>query len=296
MTQFIMGFWCGCLITVLLCVFLYFYKRREQGSRNRTEEEESPSKEKPVGDIPFIAPESRVLLVDDSRLSRKVIKEFLAHTGIRFAEAESGKEALALAGKSRFDLIFLDQRMPGLDGKETLRRLRQGTGACEAVPVIAVSTGIRKENEKEFLDAGFAGCIAKPIQWNRLEEVLLEHLPKDRILQRPEGFSYQNGLKNFDGKEGVYQETLVLFATLWEERREQLKQFLNEENMTEYAILIHAIKGDARTLGADIFAKLAYEQELKAKAGDVTGIREGFEKVLQTGDRTAEYFTRLYAE
>lgn len=298
MPQFIMGFWCGSLVTVLLCIFLYFYKKKERKIQTEPKEEvaESPPKDKFVGNVPFIAPGIRVLLVDDSKLSRKVIKEFLAQTRIDFAEAESGEAALALAEESRFDLIFLDQMMPGLNGKETLRRLRQGTGTNKDVPVVAVSSGIRKENEKEFLEEGFAGCIAKPIQGNRLEEMLLRLLPKERVVQRPEGFSYQNGLKNFDGKDDVYQETLVLFATLWEERKEQLNRFLNEENMTEYAILIHAIKGDARTLGADIFAKLAYEQELKAKAGDVKGIRDGFEKVIHTGDRTAEYFTKLYAE
>lgn len=296
MPQFIMGFWCGCLFAVLLALVLYFYKKSRQTNRNSEECEEKIKRGKLAENVAFVAPGIRVLLVDDSKLSRKVIKEFLEQTGIVFTEAESGTEALALAKKSKFDLIFLDQMMPGIDGKETMRLLKEGAEKNRDVPVVAVSSGIRKENETEYLEAGFAGCVAKPIQGNRLEELLLRLLPQEKVLQRPEGFSYQNGLKNFDGKDEVYRETLVLFATLWEERKEQLRQFLNEENMTEYAILIHAIKGDARTLGADIFAKLAYEQELKAKAGDVKGIRDGFDKVIQTGDRTAEYFTKLYAE
>lgn len=295
MPQFVMGFWCGSVITVLIALFLYFYKKKQWQEQYGNSEEQS-SEEKLVGNVSFMAPDTRVLLVDDSKLSRKVVKEFLGQTGIVFTEAGSGTEALELAKKTRFDLIFLDLMMPGLNGTETLQQLRQVNGENREVPVVAVSSGIRKDNVKEFLEAGFAECIAKPIQGNRLEEILLRLLPKGKVLKRPEGFSYQNGLKNFDGKDGVYRETLVLFATLWKERKEQLKQFLNEENMTEYAILIHAIKGDARTLGADIFAKLAYEQELKAKAGDVKGIRDGFERVIHTGDRTAEYFTKLYAE
>ena len=60
----------------------------------------------------------------------------------------------------------------------------------------------------------------------------MANLSEDALLQIPEGFSYQKGLKNFDGNEELYKETLLLFSSLWEERKEQLQQFLKEENMT----------------------------------------------------------------
>ena len=74
-----------------------------------------------------------------------------------------------------------------------------------------------------------------------------------------------------------------------------MKKFLEENNMPEYAILIHAIKGDARTLGAEGLGELAYEQELRAKADDADAIRNTFDKVMEAGDTTAEYFKKMYS-
>ena len=57
--------------------------------------------------------------------------------------------------------------------------------------------------------------------------------------------------------------------------------------------MIHAIKGDARTLGAEGLGELAYAQELQAKAGDAEAVEKGFAKVMSEGDLTAEYFKRM---
>ena len=154
---------------------------------------------------------------------------------------------------------------------------------------------VRQENEAKYLELGFADCLAKPIQMSRLEEILLINLPEEVLLPIPDGFSYQNGLKNFDGNEELYKEKLVLFSSLWEERKEQLKGFLEEENMPEYAVLIHAIKGDARILGAEVLAELAYEQELRAKEGNAEAVRNGFLAVIETATNMAEYFATAFS-
>lgn len=110
------------------------------------------------------------------------------------------------------------------------------------------------------------------------------------------GFSYAEGLRNFDGNEEVYRETLLLFAELWEEREEQLRTFLAQGNMKDYAILIHAVKGDAKTLGADALSELAYEQEQQAKEGDAEAVAGGFDRVLQAAGTAVEYFRDTYGE
>lgn len=290
MPQFIMGLWMGCVLSSLVYALVYLKKKHRKEAKESKPEEKEESQSVSSYEASFLAPQVKVLVVDDSKLSRTVIKEFLKKTEMTFLEAASGKESIKLAQKNEPDLIILDQRMPGMDGQETLRRLWTEGGVGKEVPILAMSSGIRKENEEEFREKGYAGYIGKPIQGNRLEEVILKVLAEEKIVQKPEGFSYQNGLSNFDGNEEVYRETLVLFADLWEERKVQLKQLLKEGNMEEYAILIHAIKGDARTMGADILAKLAYEQEMKAKEGNEKAIRESFDRVIKMGDKTAQYF------
>lgn len=294
MLLFLMGFWCGCVaMTVVFCGVQIRYKKGRK--KKTTPEKETIKKEKQTMTgygVTLSTRDVKILLADDSKLSRMVIKEILGETGITFGEAEDGEECLRLAESGRYDMIFLDQLMPGMNGAETLHELRR-IGACKRIPVIVVSSSVNGKNEKEFLEKGFSDCLAKPIQSNRLEELLIKWLPPEKLVRKPEGYSYENGLKNFDGNKEVYEETLLLFAQLWEERKEQLADFLKEENMAEYAILIHAIKGDARTLGADLFGKLAYEQELAAKAGDVASIKESYARVVLTGDKTAAYFKSI---
>lgn len=294
MLQFLMGFWCGGVaMTLVFCGIQLRYKKRN--SKEGTTEKENGKKEKKKNTgygVTFSAEDTRILLADDSRLSRTVIKEILGQTGIGFGEAENGEECIKLAESNHYDMIILDQRMPGMSGAETLQKLRR-IAECKRIPVIAVSSSINKETEKELLGKGFSDCLSKPIQSTRLAELLLKWLPPGKVMQKPEGYSYQNGVKNFDGNAEAYEETLLLFAQLWEERKEQLATFLQEEDMQEYAILIHAIKGDARTLGADFLGKLAYEQELAAKAGNIASVKESYDRVISTGDKTAAYFISL---
>ena len=294
MPQFLIGFWCGFVSAVLVLCLLYANKRRqaEEGAGTTKKNSGNDSSE---SESAVTSADVRVLLADDSRLSRTVIKKFLAKRNWEIIEAGDGPECLRLAKKYRFDLIFLDQNMPGPNGDETLQRLWNEGGVDKNVPVIAVGSFIRKENEDEFKGKGYVACLGKPIQENRLDEILSEVLSDGGGLREPYGFSYEKGLKNFDGNDAAYRETLVLFAELWEERREQLKQFLEEENMEEYAILIHAVKGDARTLGAEAFGESAYEQELKAKQGDVRAIRNSFDRVIQEGDSNAEFFRTMFS-
>ena len=294
MLLFFMGFWCGGVAMSL--VFCGIHVRYKKGGKQEVTPEKGAGKTEDRKTVDYgitlFTRNTRLLLADDSKLSRTVIKEILGQTGIEFGEAESGAECIRLAECNHYDMIILDQLMPGMSGTETLQKLRR-IGECKRIPVIMVSSSVNRENEKEFLGKGFSDCLAKPIQSNRLEELLLKWLPSDKIIQKPEGYSYQNGLNNFDGNTEAYEETLLLFAQLWEERKEQLSAFLKEENMTEYAILIHAIKGDARTLGADLFGKQAYEQELAAKAGDIASIKESYRRVILTGDKTAAYFKSI---
>lgn len=294
MPQFLIGFWCGFVSAVLVQCLLYANKRRR--AEEDTENAEIRTGKDGSGQETAVASsEFRVLLVDDSRLSRTVIKKFLSERNWEVFEAGDGPECLRAAKKQTFNLIFLDQNMPGPGGDVTLQRLRTEGGVEESVPVIAVGSSIRKENEEEFKRKGYAACLGKPIQQNRLDEILSQVLPDNETLREPEGFFYAKGLDNFDGNDAAYRETLVLFAELWEERREQLKQFLEEENMEEYAILIHAVKGDARTLGAEGLGESAYEQELKAKQGDVRAIRNSFERVIKEGDQNAAFFRTRFS-
>lgn len=295
MPQFLVGFWCGCAAATLVLYLMFANRLRQVKEQQRKNGEKKKTPEFSNTEEKQRGPGPCVLLIDDSKLSRTVIKEILLKKDLNIHEAGCGFDGIKLAKKYNYDLIFIDQHMPVMDGDETLRYLWSEAGVGRDVPVVAMGSAVRKENEELFREKGYVTCLGKPIQRNRLEEIVSQWIPNEKKTDVPEGFSYEAGLANFDGNEEAYRETLVLFAQLWEERREQLKQFLEEENMQEYAILIHAIKGDARTLGALDLGELAYAQEMKAKAGDTETIRTTFESVRTAGDKTAEYFIRNFS-
>jgi two-component system cell cycle response regulator DivK len=104
-----------------------------------------------------------VLIVEDNDKNRKLARDVLAHQGYRVLEAESGEDGLRLAGGAdRPDLILMDIHLPGIDGIETLRRLRADDGT-RAIPVIAVTASAMTHDRQKIVAAGFDGYQSKPI-------------------------------------------------------------------------------------------------------------------------------------
>ncbi|TMQ16939.1 MAG: response regulator [Candidatus Rokuibacteriota bacterium] len=103
-----------------------------------------------------------ILVVEDNDKNRKLARDVLAHQGYQVLEAESGEQGLQLAGERRPALILMDIHLPGIDGIETLRRLR-GDAATRAIPVLAVTASAMTHDRQKILAAGFDGYQSKPI-------------------------------------------------------------------------------------------------------------------------------------
>src|SRR5262245_15634061 len=104
-----------------------------------------------------------VLIVEDNEKNRKLARDVLLYQGYRVLEAESGEDGLRLAtGAERPDLVLMDIHLPGIDGIETLRRLR-ADDATRAIPVIAVTASAMTHDRQKIVAAGFDGYQSKPI-------------------------------------------------------------------------------------------------------------------------------------
>jgi two-component system, cell cycle response regulator DivK len=104
----------------------------------------------------------RILIVEDNEKNRRLARDVLVHQGYDVVEAESGEDGLRLAGERRPALILMDIHLPGIDGIETLRRLR-ADAATRAIPVIAVTASVMTHDRQKILAAGFDGYQSKPI-------------------------------------------------------------------------------------------------------------------------------------
>jgi signal transduction histidine kinase/CheY-like chemotaxis protein len=127
----------------------------------------------------IIAPNAKLLVVDDNIVNLMVVKGLLKNTQMRVATAESGKDALKALANEKFDLIFLDQRMPELSGTETLRRMKRIPGFD--TPVICLTADAVLGAKESYLNEGFDGYLSKPIETAQMNDVLKEFLPKTLI-------------------------------------------------------------------------------------------------------------------
>ena len=104
----------------------------------------------------------RILVVEDNPLNLKLVRDVLSFAGYDVVGAQSGEEGLRVAQQDPPDLVLMDLQLPGIDGTETLRRLRQGPLGPD-VPVVAVTAFAIAEDKERAYRAGFDGYVEKPI-------------------------------------------------------------------------------------------------------------------------------------
>ncbi len=132
-----------------------------------------------AGRRPFTCEGVKVLAVDDEEMNLLVAKGVLGSYGIDVDTCLSGKEAVEKCRKTNYDLVFLDHMMPGFDGVETLRRIREiDDGACKELPIIALTANTISGAREMFRNEGFNEFIPKPIERSVLERVLRRVLPE----------------------------------------------------------------------------------------------------------------------
>ena len=120
-----------------------------------------------------------ILLVEDNEKNRKLVRDLLIVKGYQLIEAETGEEALTLARERGPALILMDIQLPGIDGIETLRRLR-AEAATATIPVVAVTASAMTRDRQKILAAGFDGYQAKPISVRPFLEAVREVLDRPR--------------------------------------------------------------------------------------------------------------------
>jgi len=122
---------------------------------------------------------ARILVVEDNPLNLKLVRDVLGAAGYEVVAATSGEEGLQMATECPPDLVLMDLQLPGIDGAETMRRLRAGP-VTDEVPVIAVTAFAMAEDEANATRAGFDGYIEKPISVRALVREVQGFLDGDR--------------------------------------------------------------------------------------------------------------------
>ncbi|MBP5465385.1 MAG: response regulator, partial [Treponema sp.] len=229
------------------------------------------------------APRARLLFVDDTAMNLEVIKGLLKKTGIKIDTALSGKDAIELVRQNVYDIVFLDHRMPEMDGIETLHAMQvMQDNRSAGKPCIALTANAMSGVKKMYIDEGFDDYLSKPVNPDKLEEMIRGFLPADYLEDPPEeagaaegtAFAGKSGggeeggfltrLSGLDGLEGidvkvalancgteeVFESTLHSYAASIGERADELEALCAASDWKNYGIKVHAMKSTSRLVGA----------------------------------------------
>ena len=253
----------------------------------------------------FTAPDAQVLVVDDNATNHKVFVSLLKCTKINVDVADSGKACLEMTAKKHYDLIFLDHMMPEMDGIETIHRLKQAeNNLCERTPVIALTANAITGAKEMYLAEGFDAFLPKPINPEKLEQMILRLLPRELLLfdveeeneetlkaESPEpdktswdeadelpmvdGVDWNYGLMHLPDKE-LLLDTVHDFYKTVDAEAGILQKFYEERNnpemLTQYRIKVHAMKSSANLIGATVLGGMAKLLENAARDENVSRI------------------------
>ncbi len=231
----------------------------------------------------FHAPDARILVVDDTEMNLTVITSLLKKTKIAIDTATSGKDAVALAAANKYDAVFIDHMMPDMDGIDTLKAI-QSDGLNKDTPAIALTANAVSGARQMYLEAGFNDYLSKPVDGIRLEKMLYELIPDEKIrtsdevtepaddtleslpdwLEKLSEIDVKAGLDNCGSVDG-YLSVLSVFHKTAVSKAIEIEELFESGDYPGYTIKVHALKSSARIIGADEISRLAADLEAAGK-------------------------------
>lgn len=302
------------IVTQLVCLMngeIHVESTYGKGSRFCVSLPQEIRSEEPIGDlssrldaefhlnqeetISFLAPDARVLIVDDNAMNLEVISGLLKRNQLQITTATSGKECLTLIQNNYYHIILMDHLMSDMSGVQTLHEMRNQTqNLCKDTPVIVITADVVSGAKEYYFSEGFDDYLTKPVNIHDLESVLRRFLPEELVTD----YNLEESLISHDKTKNIsssslddklqpalglfyngnntdqYCRLLSLFLEHAEEKQNLLSSLLQQKDLNEYRIQVHALKSNARSIGAEDLAEAAYKQEQYAAQEDMPHIVE----------------------
>jgi len=257
--------------------------------------------------VNLYAPKAKILSVDDNMVNNGVFYEFCKQFGIEAMLADNGYKAVEILKKESFDILFLDQMMPGMDGVETLKEIKRIPNLNPDMSILAFTANAIRGNSEYLISQGFDDVVTKPIGIRELEVIIDYYLPKEkkenRILSSTEDriqrfeeranekveeevsaalendelknlIQTEVGLGHCNHDKDLYRQTLSMLLSYVPEKLNLLKEYQSEKKYESYIIEVHALKNNAALIGAMSIAEEAKSLEFAGKEGRYDEIDE----------------------
>lgn len=263
----------------------------------------------------FTAPDARILVVDDYRMNLKVFRALMKQTEAQILEADSGQACIEILKNRRVDLVFLDHMMPGMDGIETLHKIRENK-LCEGVPIIMLTANAIAGDREKYIAEGFNDFLSKPIIVEKLNAMVVKHLPEhlvkygseqlraedkpllksadeavDEFTRLVPEIDLEKGLMFCAEDKEFYIECVGDFASLT--IRQDLTSCTAEKDYQNYCVYVHGFKNNAYTIGATELGDLACEMEKLTRERWSEEIADKQNTVLEKYDRICEAYEEI---
>jgi PAS domain S-box-containing protein len=249
---------------------------------------------------------AKVLVVDDSPTNLDVAKGLLGKYKMKIDCVLNGQGALDRIRLAQpvYDAIFMDHMMPGMDGVETTKLIRNHPSEyARTIPIIALTANAVAGSEQMFLDEGFQAFVSKPIKIKKLDNVIRKWIMKESeqiacvnepvnepvpqvievepaLSAQIPGINMKLGLSLYEDDMDMLIEVMRSYSENVPSELERMKG-VNEENLPQYAIDIHTMKGASSSIGAKDLMLRAKKMERMAKSGDLAGVLELNEQFIE---------------
>lgn len=242
-------------------------------------------------------PNAKVLVVDDNIVNLKVILSILEKYKIKADMATSGDGCLNILDTQKYDLLLLDQLMPGLSGVETLHQLRNSDNLNSDIPAICITAEFGAEVRERLIAEGFQDYLAKPIKDFYLDRMLRQYLPDELIVvstieddetdnsksvreskkediteDKPQGdpleINVSAGIELVGGSEEVYNSIIVSYYNEGRKKLTEVPEQMLDTDLSLYTTNVHALKSSSASIGASNISERFKALEMAGKAGN----------------------------
>ncbi|MCL2662904.1 MAG: ATP-binding protein [Oscillospiraceae bacterium] len=262
----------------------------------------------------FTAPDANILVVDDINTNLRVVKGLLLPYEMNVDLCVNGYDAIEAVKEKRYDLIFMDHRMPGIDGVETTKRIRdlgEEDSYYLKVPIVALTANAVSGMKEMFLSSGFNEFMSKPIDLTVLNMVIEAFIPKEKrkayvgkreseksneVPFEIEGLDVDKGILRTGGTLDYYYETLEIFYAEGQKHADEIIELLESNNMPLYTTNVHALKSATANIGGGDISDMAYALEMAAINGDMEFIKANTSIFADTLKRLLENIKNALSE
>jgi len=226
----------------------------------------------------------RILVVEDNPVNREVTMAQLSMLGYQAGSVENGAEAVEALASAGYDLVLMDCQMPVMDGFEATVHIREVHRSD--IPIVAVTADAMPADRDRCLQAGMNDYLAKPVELQRLSEVLAKWLPapaagdfagqprEDPKLQGPRIFDQDALLRRLLGDRNLAGAILRSFVDGCPGRLNELRQRIAESDASGARQIAHRLKGAAATVAAGELCAFAGAIERAGANGQIASCAE----------------------